>query len=210
MPSSYTAPIQEGEEGFKPEDFILRCARSVCAFVHQRGQSLSSENKLRKPDEYYQKKNKELKSQLSKLISLSEEEIIREFNEYRAEKIKYYNESIEEKKEIKKRYSYVLNFVEKWEPPTEEHVHLKEFALNQLNESIRFDIGYEGDDCYFKKSLSEIKNTNPFQWHYEKISDITSSISRNYEEIEKENKRCDQANSWISELYTSLGLELPE
>lgn len=49
------------------------------------------------------------------------------------------NEINDKRIKLKKRYEEILEKVIKWEPPTKDHVGLKEFAINQINESIDFD-----------------------------------------------------------------------
>ena len=91
----------------------------------------------------------------------------------------------------------MLRQVQAWTPPTKEHTKLKEFMINQLEDSIRWDCairnyadGFVTVDKYIEDSLSS--------------EPLEKEVKYYQEQWDKEVKRCEDANKWVEDLIKSL------
>ena len=130
-------------------------------------------------------------------MTIEEAKIITE-REYE-ENIKYNKEQHEIYKNLKERYLNVLSDVLQWQPPTEDHVELKNFAIKQLENSIKFDC--DGKEKFY--SLDVEKET-PEEYIKRNIDSCLRNIKYHSEEYKKEVKKTLSRNKWIKELRESL------
>ena len=91
------------------------------------------------------------------------------------------------------KYAAMRAVVEKWAPPTSEHVRLKSFMLEQLQ------IGDPGD--WVPQPSAE---TTPRRWLSEQIKKARDSVTYDADQWRKENDRCAEANEWIAKLAASV------
>jgi hypothetical protein len=138
------------------------------------------------------------KNRLKELKSLSTDEIQRKIDEEYNSSIdnnkKYYDQKIE----LKNRYQRVLEEVYQWQPPTPEHVKLKEYAINQLKDSIEWDCG--SAYLYLKK----IKKNTSTEWIKRRTESCLKDIDYHSKEYNEEVKRVNERNDWIRLLRASL------
>lgn len=99
--------------------------------------------------------------------------------------------------EQKKRYMDMLLLVRAWTPPTNDHVKLKEFMIDQITESIKFDCG----DYWTNKN---IKRPSGKLWRLRKINDALHDMALYNDKYLKEVERTDGRNQWIQQLRDSL------
>jgi len=82
------------------------------------------------------------------------------------EALKKREEFVKKNNLVRKRYEDMLSKVRKWKPPTPDHVDLKKFMIQQLEDSIEFDCfipempqrlsGEEYKEQQIKKALDDI------------------------------------------------------
>lgn len=199
MPTSYTAPIYEGQE-ITFEDFALRCARAMGASIEQRDESLDVPlRKMETSGGYHSKglarANVALKTarkrDTAEWEKLQEAEI-REAIEYRT---KY----LEDRKALRERYTAMLYDVTEWEPPTPEHEGLKKFMRQQIEESINFDCGSYDPPVPERLPVSEYRS--------QQIEKCAREVSYHAEKLAKEHERVRSQHAWVTALYRSLGKE---
>lgn len=194
MPTGYTADVADGKiTDFKT--FALRCARAFGATIMQRDDPMDDPPKKREETEYYQNRLKESVNELEELKALSLDACeIKSDNEYN-ESMTYYRKSVAKYAAIKKRYLSMLEDVESWEPPTENHFELKKFMREQLQKSLKFDCDYEP---------SRPKRKTAEEWKLDRMQLLGRNVEYYAKESQEEKERCQSTNKWIEDLENSL------
>jgi polyhydroxyalkanoate synthesis regulator phasin len=195
MPSGYTSPIYEGKN-ISAKEYILRCARAFGATIMMRDESLDAEIPVFEPDTYHLEQVEELKKELQKYKEMTLEEAQKIIDEEYEVTIKRNKKAIKEKNELKQRYMKILNEVKAWNPPTEEHMNLKKFAIEQLEQSIEWDC----DTTY----LTTPEKETPEKWLKGKIAKIEWDIEYHTRKWNEEVERTRERNEWIKQLKDSL------
>lgn len=195
MPSGYTADIYEGKD-VTVRDFLIKCSRSFGANIRMRDDSFDAEIVDYVPNtQHLEKSLQYAKDNLAKLKSLSREEIEALTIEKYNDALTSHSEIIAKKSALSARYESIIKQVKKWTPPTDEHVKLKEFAIEQLESSKDFDCSY-------------ISTPPCLMTVDEYITTYTEMYERDivyYEEaIQKEIECCESSNKWNRELRDSL------
>lgn len=194
MPTEYTSILTEKNE-ITFEEFALRCARAFGACISMRDESLSATlpNEF-EPSLYHEKKIKEAEEKYKKFKEYSEDDFIKITEENSQKELKSYEERIEKNKFTYDRYFSKLKEVENWEPPTKDHENLKEFMIEQIKQSIDFDV-YEPEKPVIKTAIETRNNM---------LKEIIRDIEYHTEEDRKDKKRTFERNKWIKELRNSL------
>ena len=200
MPTGYTAGI---ENDISFEDYLLSCARAFGACDHQRNDSMKAKPKLRDVSDHYEENILEMEAELGAIRSMNREQREKYGQELKDEYIAYAQKSFNEKVLLKNKYDAMLAKVQAWNPPTPDHANLKQFMIDQINDSIRYDC----DTAYTLEKLTEATNAKPVALVEEKAAGYESSIKFYEEEWAKEKQRVEEDNRWISALYDSLGIE---
>lgn len=192
MPTGYTAKIKEGQTF---NEFILGCARAFGALIEMRdepGDAVIPESFA--PSNYHNDKRKLAEVELIEIRNMSAEEV------KKAAKLAYldakedYDSRARERNELKKRYAAMLVEVTKWEPPTPDHQGLKEFMVQQLSESIKFD-------CYeYEPPIEQSAD----DWYKDRLSASERSVAYHREEYRKEIERAGSRSEWLKKLRDSL------
>ncbi len=200
MPTGYTADI---ENDISFEDFILGCARAFGACVHQRDDSASDKPKLRAEDSYYEEQLLTTEAELGALKTMNREQREAYGQELKDEGIasaqKYFNEKVL----LKNKYDAMMQKVQAWTPPTSNHTSLKQFMIDQITDSIKWDC----DTQYWVEELTKASSADPLKLVDAKIAEYERDIAYYEEKMDKESARNAEANQWISQLYDSIGIE---
>ena len=200
MPTGYTAAIKDD---ISFEDFVLRCARAFGSCVHQIDSNASERPKLRTPNEYYKEKLKEAETLLETLnkmggsnrIEYGKSEIQKDIDDFR----KNMNDVIL----LKTKYENMLNSINNWTPPTPEHIELKKFMIDQITQSIKFDCNVS----YYIEKLDKLSKENPLDRYNMNLNRVISDIKFFEDSCNEELSKVSEANKWILDLYSSLGIE---
>ena len=197
-PTAYTCIIAEEEEF---EIFIMRCARAFGPGVMMREESLDTPfPESFAPSSYYAHRLSEAKTELSKLEQLTIEEAERaSLAEYEEEK-KSLQRGIERDGKLYEKYEAMLAQVHSWEPPTEEHIGLKDFMVRQITESIEHDC----NTSFSINRLNELVVLSGEQFLLRNKKFINEDIKRYAEHYAKEVERVNSGNLWLKQLRDSL------
>lgn len=195
MPTGYTVKIKDG---ISFEEFALECARAFGACATMR----DTNNEIPKeffPNPYHANRLAEALEELRVLDNLSETEIAAEAEFEYLEQKEQNKKNIKEKNELKRQYEEMLGRVLSWNPPTEDHIRLKEFMIKQIEESIDFD-------CYIspEKESYEDEVWKPANWFSRKRKNIVHDIKYHQDELVKEIMRVKERNRWLVDLRNSL------
>lgn len=196
MPTGYTSKIYDGDEQTGKE-FLMTCARAFGATIEMRDMSLDAKIPEEfKPSTYHQEQITKAREELLKYTEMTIEEASKfadlEYNQKLKDDKKYNDKKLA----LRDRYQNTLGEVLNWEPPTSEHEGLKKFAIEQLQESIKWD-------CTIYPHEEHVKET-PQEYIERKMSDSLRNIEYHQKEWDKEVKRTNERNLWIKQLRESL------
>lgn len=193
MPTGYTAAVQDG---ISFEEFVWRCARNFGALILMRDDPMDAPVPERfEPSDYHPKRLAEAEAELERVSKMSPSKAGVAARKEREEALRYAAEYFAKQVQISDRYRAMIAQVEAWQPPTSEHVGLKEFMLQQLNESLKFDCGYLPDKPPVKSGE---------EWKRERIAKLNNDIAYHKEELAKEIERTEGRNKWIADLRASV------
>lgn len=200
MPTGYTSDIYEGKPITFPE-FVMECARAFGALVTLRDAPTTPIPDEFKPDtSYYDESLIKHRAELVRLEALAPEEIAAEHAEHRAEKLKRRTEAAVRNREMRKRYQAMLDEVDAWEPPTLDHVELKEFMQQQLRDSMKFDCPKDG-------YVEPLGDDDPVAWYEAKLDRERRAIEYDEKHIADEIERAEKRTAWVRALRDSLNVE---
>jgi hypothetical protein len=193
MPTGYTAPIGEGQSF---PDFVMSCARAFGALVTMRDEPSDAVI----PDEFvptdhHVKNIKRLKSKLASIEKLTQEEVREAAHLEFVDTVHQRDAWRTEKMMLRDKYEEMLEKVNAWTPPSNDHYGLKRFMIQQIEESIRHDC-WEYDD--------ELVEDPPDVWLSKKKEAIHKSIAYHEKEDREERERVAGRNRWVRELRWSL------
>ena len=197
MPSGYTSTLADQEQSFR--EFVLHCARAFGACIHQRDDPGNDLPKLLEEDTYHLD---EYNKALLEYKNFSEQTVVQckqRFTQERKDRIKRTQDRIKKNAKQIARYKLMLDKVKKWKEPSPEHKNLKDFMVEQLNQSIKWDT-----DKYAADELKSAKKLTFEQWEKEMISSLKGNMDYHFKYIEKEKTKFVKANQWITALYDSL------
>ncbi len=196
MPTGYTAGVQDGtitEFGA----FAMQCARAFGALIEMRDDPMDAPVPQEfKPSDYHVKAKAEAEARLIQLVAMDEGEAhdrakaefdaaVVDLNEYRAKAA-----------EQGQRYLKMLNKATAWTAPTKDHDGLRDFMINQLNESIRHDC-----DTSYRAYPTQLTGK---EWLANSIESARKSIGYHTEQLIEEEKRARTRTEWVKSLRLSL------
>jgi hypothetical protein len=197
MPTGYTSKIYDGKS-VSGKEFLLICARAFGACIEMKEDSLNKEI----PEEFKVSayNEEELKKSLDKLniyenMNIEEANILSEKDFAEAEK--YRLSTLKKNSELQSEYQKILMEVENWNPPTEDHIGLKKFAIEQLTESMEHDCAIS----YYSVPTQKLTGK---EWLDEKIENCNWEIEYHKKGQKEENERVAGRNKWIKQLRESL------
>jgi hypothetical protein len=194
MPTGYTAKLCEQEVPFN--DFVLSCARAFGALISMKedGLEVPVPDEL-KPDQHYREWGDKAQAELVGIKAMTPAECdIAAAKAY--EKAVLYNaENARRTAATLDRLTRMRSRVADWRPPTEEHVGMKEFMLEQIDSTIRFD-----GTAY----TQEVERQTGELWRAEQVSRLLRSIQNYTVEQAKEEERVRERNKWLVDLRRSL------
>lgn len=194
MPTGYTAAICDGEQSFK--EFVIHCA---CAFFYD---TTALPHKWT-PNNYYKDRVAEQRAELAKVEKMGMADAEREEGKEYAKAQKEFDKSERQKIATKDRLQAMRSKVADWAPPTNEHVALKKFMLEQIDSTIDFDTKPSGDAFRPKRKTWG-------DWMREKIADLKRDIEYDERHYAEEVKRAKQRNDWCDALRSSFQQKVKE
>ena len=202
MPTGYTACIKDNATF---EEFVMRCARGMGACVTMRDMSYDVEiPKEFKPSTHYKEKLKECEDELRKLQNTSIEQADKNALEEFEKMLKYTANIKDIDSGLRLKYESMLQKVEAWVPPSTEHVHFKEFMIEQIVDSMKFDCNDERLPKIQPKSLSGK------EWLKMRIDAGLRNITYYTKENQREIRQAKERTLWVQQLRESLELNTKE
>lgn len=193
MPTGYTNAVLEGATF---EEFVWGCARAFGALAPMR-EDLANKPVPDKfePSTYHAIELKEAEERLETIQALDSSAWEKRYNEYLKKLHKEDEGRKQRDDDTRFKYTQMLHKVRAWEPPTAGHCGLKNFMIEQLEQSIDFDI--IGDR--FKPAILGFD-----EWKRVELDRALKDINYHKGEFEKERQRVASRNNWISALRESV------
>lgn len=198
MPTGYTSSVQKGEIT-ELKDYILDCSRSFGALIHMRDDN-SGQIKYREVSDYHMEQLDRSRRDYEDFSKLSDEDIQNIIDESYNRRVKEQEEGLKNFEEGKQRYLDMLEKVKSWTPPTDEHINLRKFAIEQLEKSLEFDYSDNLKKYYlqepFKDTVESYKQC--------KLKMYLDNIERHSKGYKEELEGVEKANKWIDDLINSF------
>lgn len=186
------------ESGQTFPDFVMQCARAMGACVEMRDDSFDAKIPKRfEPHDYHQRRTKEARAELKRLRGMNNREKIDYGKAQNKADIKRNEEWLAKETQQNTRLVEMEQKVMAWKPPTNDHVDLKKFMLEQLNIS-------KNSPDYVSKSLTEAKAKAPMDYYSAAVKQAERDIEYNTKEHAKEVERANGRTNWIEQLRASL------
>jgi hypothetical protein len=199
MPTGYTAAI---EKGITFNQFAMDCARNFGALVLMRDEPAGAPIPEEfPPNDYNSKRLEEAKAELVRITAMSAESAQSEADKEAAALIESDRKQAEESRQLLAKYQDMLKSVKAWNPPTPDHKGLKDFMMQKIEESIKFDCGAAEPD-YAYKSFKGYKTG--LEWKSEKTLKAIRDIAYHEAENAKEIERAKGRTRWVKQLRDSL------
>jgi len=119
---------------------------------------------------------------------------------------KYQLKRLEEVKKHKELLDSFLLEANKYQIPTKEHEGIKNFMVQQLTETIRFDADTDYSDNRLLGIETELFNLSADKIRKEMIDKAEHDFAYHTTEQNKELKRCHESNEWVRRYFESIGI----
>lgn len=198
MPTGYTAAVQSGEiTDFNT--FAMACARAFGALVTMRddpaGAAIPEE--FKPSTDYHDKAIERARVELLRLYAMSDAEKDAEAGRAQVEALRSWAKSEADTEDHRARYLAMLEKVEAWTPPTDEHAPLKTFMADQLRSSIEFD-------CSPNKAYYKVERATGAAWFVAALRAALRDLEYHEKARAEEIKRTTERNAWIKALRAAL------
>lgn len=197
MPTGYTAPVQDGKIT-ELRDYALSCARAFGACIHMRDDpsDIPAPREVPPRSTYHDEALQNAKIALANLEALTPQQIEARTDQDYTDRLSNWRQRRLERERHRENYERMLAEVEKWAPPSGDHVKFKEFMASQLRESIDFDCSNRHDEEPQPQTMAE--------WHNGAIDKAKWSVEYHTKELAAEIERHNGRNKWLADLYNSL------
>jgi len=195
MPTGYTAKLMESGEDFK--SFALRCARAFGACLDMRDDNMETPIPEKfYPSDYYAKALPKAQKQLRKLSRMTPAQQLAFGANEKKRSVALHRKWEAERKEQDARLQSMVDEVQKWTPPSSEHLRFRDFMLEQL--------GISKNGSHWSELVAKNEAKSEMEFYDEALEKAAREVSHYRKEMKKEKERCAQKNKWISLLRESL------
>lgn len=196
MPTGYTSDIYEGKD-ITFRDFALQCARAFGALIEMRDHPMDAPIPDEfKPSDYHQRKLTDARNVLAAAQGWSDEVAERLAHEDYMARNRAWTDRRDAALEREVRYNAMLAKVEAWQPPTEQHVELKSFMVQQITESMKFDCSMTYDEEPLPLTGDEYRRAT--------MARALKDIDYHTEQYAQDVERAEQRTRWVKALRESL------
>lgn len=198
MPTGYTDRIYRGDSVSFPE-FVLSCSRAIGAAIMLRdagGDVLPTEDNVIDTTTYHVERIAQAEARLEELIEMPTDQAADAAEREHEEEIRNYRLRTGDYYALKRRYEVMREQVEAWQPPTEEHVGLKDFMLEQLDGSLKFD-------CH-QPPAPPARCLSAAEWFKREMEKAQRDIDYHRDEQAKLEERNDNRSAYVRALRESL------
>lgn len=185
MPSAITQRVFEGAS---LAQFASDCARMFDACITMRDAPIDAVVPLQlSPDLRYEIRLADIQAEIDRLSSLEGEELEAEFKEVQAKREEMYQGQLNEN--LKRRQAYEA-MLAKVEAATWSHEELKEYMVNQLQESLRYD-------CFDPAEISAPPVETAEQYRDGAVAYYTQELEQWKQSHAASTERMGERNKWL-------------
>jgi hypothetical protein len=197
--TGYTYQLVDKNLDFK--NWVLCCARAFSPYVSLRDESIDTPTPTElKPSDYYLKHLCEVKSERAELEKMDRKAALAYGQKNKDAAVDSMFQLLKEKQNEKHKMLSILGQVQSWEPPTDEHIGLKDFMIQQLEDSIK-DINLD----YYVKEVQRWEAKDPLTIYNDQLEYLVEEEERTKERLNKVLKQIEHDNTWIRQLLKSIG-----
>lgn len=185
------------------EQFVWTCARAFGALVMMRDESLGTKidiESLTKPSDHYVESIKEYSEKINLLENMTDAEKSIHGQQKIASQLEYARSQIGSDKEERSKIEDMIKQVIIWESPSDEHDGLKTFMLEQLTESIKYNL-----DEYYQEQIDRLTTMNPIDYYNQELEGAKNSLAYYEKAYTEELERCRTRKDWLIKLIESVG-----
>lgn len=194
MPTGYTSKLCDGEQTF--EAFVWGCARAFGALIMMRDDPESAEVPQRfEPSDWNERQLERARSELARVKGLTSDECRVEAEREYSDQLSRWRESAAKVGEVRSRLERMRRRVEGWKPPSQDHVPMRTFMLEQLQATIDGDGTMHGDP---PKLLSAT------DWKQEQVRRGERDVAYHTKQHAEEVARTEDRNRWVNDLRRSV------
>lgn len=198
MPTGYTSDIKETTP-FR--EFALRCARAFGALILMRDDPFDAPIPDEfKPSPYHAENIAKAEARIAELHAMDDAGKEKGARDEFTAATRRHAESLAESRGTRHRYERMLREVRDWKPPTPDHQGLKNFMIQQLEESIRFDCWEEGESEWRQPP----KFLGPGDWWAKQVAAAEHDLAYHKRELANEVERAATRTKWVKDLRASL------
>lgn len=183
------------------EAFAMNCAKGMSPCISMRDDPHDAEIPERfEPSTYHAEAFKKAEAELEKLkITSPDDATILAREEYN-QRTALYEKTIQDMDALRVKYNGMLSKCKEWTPPTEEHIGLQKFMIEQITGSIDHDC----DTRYYNTSAVAQSGE---EWLLGKAKTAVYDIAYYTKMDAEERNRTDARNLWVRELRDSLAAQ---
>lgn len=201
MPTGYTAELADGKKEVTFEHFMWGIARAFGALILMRDNPHDAPIPEKfEPSAFYTENIARDEKRLAEVQAWSVADASRKAKTAFDRASAQYVERKAEREDQRQRYEIMLAKVRAWEPPTPDHVNMKEFAIEQLTTSIKHDC-----DASWDKAPAQLSGRD---YRAQELAAAMRNLKHSRESHAEELARTTNRNVWIAELRRSLELEV--
>lgn len=199
----YTVFIENGTVTTGKE-FLLLCSRefNIAPDIREKPLTVPTPTHF-EPDKYYQRRYDQAVKRLMEGRKIKFNEAREYMRKAYADRIKEAKSAIIRIKSINDKYAEVRGQIVEWNPPTEEHKRIKNFALEQIDMCINPESMFE----YYQKIIDEpFDDSNEAVQKYmeEFIGYLEQDVARAKEALERETENARGKTVFMKEFIDSL------
>lgn len=201
MPTGYTADVATGKVA-EFREFAMQCARAFGALVTMRDDAPDAPiPDAFEPANYYQERLDKAIAERSRIHAMTVSEAVEDLAKHNAKQATARQRLVAESADTRKRYEAMLSKATAWVPPTTEHQGLKDFMVQQLTESIRWDCHDEDD---FAERCYPSFAGNASEWLTILDAKADQEVEAARKSLDEEVQRCRSRTAWLRNLRDSL------
>lgn len=207
MPTGYTAKLYEGEEQSFNE-FVLECSRAFGAMISLRDDPRAEIPAELEVDSFYFTQVEKAQKELEQLQNASDAELMVQAKSERQYDLSSQYENAVRTEAARQGYTDMLAKVQAWTPPTDEHVNIKAFMVEQLESSLRSDCRNEPVDLEELRALVnrpvEDSDIDIEKFRAEGLNIAERRLSYAVRNLADQQNSIADKNRWIKALRDSL------
>ncbi len=199
MATGYTYKVSEGTMT-SLRDFALECVRALGVCITMRDEPMSAPiPQAFEPSAHYKESLDTAEAELARVKALTPEEVITKAEEYHLQRVGSNMDARGRHYLTKKRYDAMREKVVAWDCKVEG---LKEFMLQQLDESLKWD-------CFDAVTLDkyyplDLPRQTPEEWHEKTIAAAQRDVDYHAEQYQKEISRTADRNDYLRRFWECL------